>query len=258
MHNASAVIRSCAVFGIQKAHIIEDRFGQHLDKNIAMGAQKWVDIERYTTVKSCIHNLRGNGYKIIATTPNNDSTLLEDFKLEDKVALFFGTAIAVKGMYDPEDEKGSVDSIKEAVSSRLENLTTHIADEANYEEIAGQLNSLQVDYLRPKVVNKAISELQHTTFNSKVKRNKGILQKLFKSVFFLLNFPMVLIWKKGIKPKVLEPEFVGTFRFAFVLLAYPIYYLMLFAIMASVMSAMIASITILMLFLFNWMYVRLN
>ena len=102
----------------------------------------------------------------------------------DKVALFFGAPISVNGMYDPEDEKGSVDSIKEAVSSRLENLTTHIADEANYEEIAGQLNSLQVDYLRPKVVNKAISELQHTTFNSKVKRNKGILQKLFRGVSF--------------------------------------------------------------------------
>lgn len=91
MHNASAVIRSCDVFGIQNAHIIEDRFGQRLDKNIAMGAQKWVDIERYNTVKSCISRLRGDGYKIIATTPNTDSTLLEDFKLEDKVALFFGT-----------------------------------------------------------------------------------------------------------------------------------------------------------------------
>lgn len=91
MHNASAVIRSCDVFGIQKAHIIENRFGQRLDKNIAMGAQKWVDIERYTTAKSCIHNLRSNGYKIIATTPNYDATLLEDFKLEDKMALFFGT-----------------------------------------------------------------------------------------------------------------------------------------------------------------------
>lgn len=91
MHNASAVIRSCDVFGIQKAHIIEDRFGQRLDKNIAMGAQKWVDIERYSTVEPCIRKLRGDGYKIIATTPNSDSTLLEDFKLEDKVALFFGT-----------------------------------------------------------------------------------------------------------------------------------------------------------------------
>jgi tRNA (guanosine-2'-O-)-methyltransferase len=91
MHNASAVIRSCDVFGIQKAHIIEDRFGQRLDKNIAMGAQKWVDVERYTNAKSCIRNLRRNGYKIIATTPNNDATLLEDFKVEDKMALFFGT-----------------------------------------------------------------------------------------------------------------------------------------------------------------------
>jgi len=91
MHNASAVIRSCDVFGIQKAHIIEDRFGQRLDKNIAMGAQQWVDIERYTTAKSCIRKLRKDGYKIVATIPNNDATLLEDFKLEDKVALFFGT-----------------------------------------------------------------------------------------------------------------------------------------------------------------------
>ncbi|MBT8293739.1 MAG: RNA methyltransferase [Eudoraea sp.] len=91
MHNASAVIRSCDVFGIQEAHIIEDRFGQRLDKNIAMGAQQWVDIERYTTAKSCIRKLRKDGYKIVATIPNNDATSLEDFKLEDKVALFFGT-----------------------------------------------------------------------------------------------------------------------------------------------------------------------
>ena len=91
VHNASAVIRSCDVFGLQNAHIIEDRFGQHLDKNIAMGAQKWVDIKRYTNAKSCISNLRRNGYKIVATTPNKDATLLEDFKLEDKIALFFGT-----------------------------------------------------------------------------------------------------------------------------------------------------------------------
>jgi len=91
MHNTSAVIRSCDVFGIQKAHIIEGRFGKRLDKNIAMGAQKWVDLERHATAKSCIRDLRTKGYKIIATTPNNDSCLLEDFEITDKVALFFGT-----------------------------------------------------------------------------------------------------------------------------------------------------------------------
>ena len=91
LHNTSAVIRSCEVFGIQNAHVIEGRFGKRLDKNIAMGAQQWVDVARYENTKSCISYLRGEGYQIIATTPYNDSCLLEEFKIDRKSALFFGT-----------------------------------------------------------------------------------------------------------------------------------------------------------------------
>jgi len=91
LHNTSAVIRSCEVFGVQSAHVIEGRFGERLDKNIAMGAQQWVDIHRYQDSSSCIDHLRNKGYKIIATTPNKESCLLDDFVLKEKVALFFGT-----------------------------------------------------------------------------------------------------------------------------------------------------------------------
>lgn len=91
LHNTSAVIRSCEVFGIQNAHVIENRFGKRLDKNIAMGAQQWVDVSRYEDTKSCISHLRDEGYRIIATTPHDDSCLLEDFKIKEKTALFFGT-----------------------------------------------------------------------------------------------------------------------------------------------------------------------
>jgi tRNA (guanosine-2'-O-)-methyltransferase len=91
VHNASAVIRSCEIFGIQEAHIIENRFGQKLDKNIAMGAEKWVDVIRHDTSKSCIEKLRKNGYRIIATTPHTNTCVLEDYQVEDKIALFFGT-----------------------------------------------------------------------------------------------------------------------------------------------------------------------
>jgi len=91
LHNTSAVIRSCEVFGIQTAHVIEGRFGKRLDKNIAMGAQQWVDVERYENTKSCISNLRREGYQIVATTPYNDSCLLEEFEIDKKSALFFGT-----------------------------------------------------------------------------------------------------------------------------------------------------------------------
>ncbi len=91
MHNTSAVLRSCEIFGIQDAHVIEARNRKQLDKNIAMGAEKWVDVHSYNTTQSCIDTLKGNGYQIIATTPHRDDCLLPDFKIENKIALFFGT-----------------------------------------------------------------------------------------------------------------------------------------------------------------------
>lgn len=91
LHNTSAVIRSCESFGIQEAHVMEGRFGKRLDKNIAMGAQQWVDIHRYDRNSDCITALKNAGYRIIATTPHNNSCLLHDFEIEGKTALFFGT-----------------------------------------------------------------------------------------------------------------------------------------------------------------------
>jgi len=91
MHNTSAIIRSCDVFGVQEVHVVEDRFAKRWDKNIAMGAEKWVDVHRYHNTKDCIANLKQQGYQIIATTPHNDSTLLPEFYPEQKSAIFFGT-----------------------------------------------------------------------------------------------------------------------------------------------------------------------
>lgn len=90
-HNTSAVMRSCEVFGIQELNIVEQRFGKDIDKEIAMGAQKWVDINKYDTIGNCIDALKEKGYQIIATTPHNDSCLLHEFDVTKKSALFFGT-----------------------------------------------------------------------------------------------------------------------------------------------------------------------
>ena len=91
LHNTSAVLRSCDVFGIQNLHVIETRFGDRLDKNIAMGAEKWVDLSRHENVRNCLADLRSKGYSIVATTPNVDGILIDEFKLEKPTALFFGT-----------------------------------------------------------------------------------------------------------------------------------------------------------------------
>ncbi len=93
LHNTSAVMRSCEVFGIQNLHVVEQRYGKSIDKQIAMGAEKWVDINRYDNMKTCISNLRAQGYQIIATTPHNDSCMLDEFDVTKKSAIFFGTEI---------------------------------------------------------------------------------------------------------------------------------------------------------------------
>jgi tRNA (guanosine-2'-O-)-methyltransferase len=53
-HNTSAVMRSCEVFGIQEINIVEQRFGKNIDKEIAMGAQKWVDINKFDNISSTV------------------------------------------------------------------------------------------------------------------------------------------------------------------------------------------------------------
>lgn len=90
LHNTSAVIRSCDVFGIQEVHIVEERNSKRIDREIAMGSQKWVDLKRYHTVVDCVNNLKDNGYQIVATTPHHNDQVLADFDITKKSCFFFG------------------------------------------------------------------------------------------------------------------------------------------------------------------------
>ena len=90
LHNTSAVIRSCDVFGIQEVNIIEERNSKTIDREIAMGAQKWVDLNRYHKVNDCISDLKEKGYQIVATTPHTTDNLLHEFDVTKKSCFFFG------------------------------------------------------------------------------------------------------------------------------------------------------------------------
>jgi tRNA (guanosine-2'-O-)-methyltransferase len=91
LHNTSAVMRSCEVFGIQQLNVIEERYTKSIDKEIAMGAQKWVDVNRFNSISGCVSSMKSKGYQIIATTPHENDCDLDDFDISKPSALFFGT-----------------------------------------------------------------------------------------------------------------------------------------------------------------------
>jgi tRNA (guanosine-2'-O-)-methyltransferase len=90
LHNASAVIRSADIFGIQEVHVIERRFGKRLDKKIALGAQKWTDIHRYKTTEECLRTLKKQNYTLVATTPGKDALPIDKLTISGKTAFLFG------------------------------------------------------------------------------------------------------------------------------------------------------------------------
>ena len=101
-HNTSAVLRTCDSFGIQDIHVIENKYNQKVSKHVAKGSQKWLSINRYKSdgdnTKTCLESLKSKGYQIIATTPHNNSCLLEDFDINKKSAFVFG--VEAEGVSD--------------------------------------------------------------------------------------------------------------------------------------------------------------
>ncbi len=93
--NASAVIRSCEAFGIQDVHAVEALTKFRPNVHIVRGTDKWVDIHRYRSSDASarlIARLKGEGYRIVATSPHLDDTTPEAFDVAaGPFALFFGT-----------------------------------------------------------------------------------------------------------------------------------------------------------------------
>lgn len=92
LHNTSAVIRSCDVFGVQNVHVVEEVNRKKIDREIAMGAQKWVDVNRYHSSEDCIESLRSKGYRIIATSPHKGKPV-QDLDITRSAAFFFGSEV---------------------------------------------------------------------------------------------------------------------------------------------------------------------
>jgi len=165
LHNTSAVMRSCEVFGIQELHVIEQKYGKKIDSEIAMGAQKWVDIYRYNSAQNAITSLKEKGYQIIATTPHNDSCLLQDFDISKPAALFFGTerhGLSEEVMQQADGflkipMVGYTESLNISVSAAI--IIQDITNRLRQSEVKWQLNETEILEKRLDWTRKSIKDI---------------------------------------------------------------------------------------------------
>ncbi len=96
-HNASAVLRSADLTGVQDIHIIENRNKYQVNPEVAMGSSKWLNLIKYNAHQentlAAYEALRKAGYRIVATTPHTDDQTLDEIPLDGKMALVFGTEL---------------------------------------------------------------------------------------------------------------------------------------------------------------------
>ncbi len=155
-------------------------------------------------------------------------------KFADSSSMYFGEPIAAKTFVTGNRNQDIV-NLKHTIQSKISKLTTHIPSE-NYKETLQKLDALQVDYLNPKAVNKCIAN-NFEDCKQKPKTNLNWLRAILKGLLILNVLTPYLIWKFVVQPKIKDPEFKATFRFAIVITLVPLYLLIMCFVLAAFFTA---------------------
>ena len=174
----------------------------------------------------------------------------------DRAAFYFGEAFPAKPYWDPLTGSLDVPALRGRVFDCLTSLTVHIDPEADYEESIRRLLRAEADLLDPEVVKKVLLPMEGNTALGKSRSNFALAA--WETLFHLLIAPVWLPWRWIAKNKVMEPEFMSTFRFLFALIAMPLFYLIVGFVLSIWLSTAWCITSVLALFAFNLAYVKLR
>ncbi len=175
--NASALMRHCEAFGLQDMHAVETlcRFTTHRD--IVRGTDKWVDIQRYETTAEAIAKLKGEGYRIVATTPHREDCTPENFDVtKGKFALVFGT-----------EHAGISDEIISEADEFLKIPMCGMVESLNVSASAAILIYMLSERMRLSTDDWQLSQIEQTRLlyrwmKSSVKDSQAVLRRKFNEI----------------------------------------------------------------------------
>ena len=178
-HNASAILRTCDIFGVQDLHTVENKYINRVSKYVAKGSQKWITSKRYKSdgnnTQICFDNLREKGYQIIATCPHNNSCLLQDFDISKKTAFVFG-----------EETEGISDFVKENADGFLnipmvgftESLNISVAAAIILQDVTTKLRNSDLDW---HLSEEEKEMLYYDWLKNSIKNSDVIEEKFYES-----------------------------------------------------------------------------
>ncbi|MBP9836743.1 MAG: TrmH family RNA methyltransferase [Candidatus Pacebacteria bacterium] len=101
-YNVGAIFRTSDGAGVSKIYLTgytpapEDRFGRQVAEisKTALGAEKFVAWEKNEDILAVVQKLKTEGVTVVAVEQSNNSVMLNDFVVPEKVAYMFGSETA--------------------------------------------------------------------------------------------------------------------------------------------------------------------
>lgn len=167
-HNMSAVLRTSECLGIQNVHIIENKFQYKLSKEVSMGSDKWLNLHHYNTLENntedCIRKVKSLGYKVVATMPAENDSMLDDVDISVPTAFLFGTellgltpqAVALADEFVKIPMYGFTESYNISVSVALTMM--NVTERMRHSDIAWQLPEQELQALRLEWMKKSLKD----------------------------------------------------------------------------------------------------
>lgn len=171
-HNASAVVRTADLLGVQDIHIIENRNKYTVNPDVTLGSSKWTHMIRYRdrgadNALACVSALKAKGYRIVATSPRADSVAPETIPLDRPMAFCFGTELTglSDGMMAHADTflripmHGFTESYNISVSAAIVLYT--VMQRLRSSEVEWRLDGAALDALKLSWARKTVHSAQH-------------------------------------------------------------------------------------------------
>ncbi len=165
------------------------------------------------------------------------------------VSVYFGKPIAAID-YFKEPYPVEAGRLRDELSLRLRNLTTHIENTEQYSVILSKLKNVDSDFLNPTETNERIAIFERGESIPILPQTTApsLLSRCLRFPVLLINLiPLALWWK--IRLGIKDPVFVASLKFGFGIFVFPLYYFLVGALIYSLFGGLAAVV---------WLGISLN